>query len=56
MGLAASFGVAALTWLVSVAAADLMRRRGYRGPAESLLRRLVGPVRPGSDKSLSPTR
>jgi uncharacterized membrane protein YeiB len=56
MGLAASFGVAALTWLVSVAAADLMRRRGHRGPAESLLRRLVGPVRPGSDKSLSPTR
>ena len=47
-GLAGSLGVAALTWLVSVLAADLMRRRGYRGPAEKLLRRLVGPVRPRS--------
>lgn len=63
MGLAASLGVAALTWLVSVPAADLMRRRGYRGPAEKLLRRLVGPVRPrsrsgarsGAKKDLSPT-
>lgn len=47
-GLAASLGVAALTWLVSLVAADLMRRRGHRGPAERLLRRLVGPVRPGA--------
>ena len=45
MGLAAALGVAALTWLVSVVCADLMRRRGHRGPAENLLRRLVGPVR-----------
>jgi uncharacterized membrane protein YeiB len=44
MGLTASLGVAALTWLVSILAAELMRRRGYRGPAENLLRRLVGPV------------
>ncbi|WP_017579902.1 DUF418 domain-containing protein [Nocardiopsis valliformis] len=46
MGLAASLGVAALTWLVSVLAAETMRRRGYRGPAENLLRRLVGPAYP----------
>lgn len=58
-GLAGSFVVATLTWLVSVAAAELMRRRGHRGPAETLLRRLVGPVRPkagsASGKDPSPT-
>jgi uncharacterized protein len=32
---------AAAVWLVSVAAAEAMRRSGYRGPAETLLRRLV---------------
>lgn len=53
MGLAGAFGVATATWLVSVLAADLMRRGGYRGPAESLLRRLVGPVRPRSRTSAS---
>ncbi|MFE9245901.1 DUF418 domain-containing protein [Nocardiopsis sp. NPDC006938] len=47
-GLTAALGVAALTWMVSLVAADLMRRRGYRGPAERLLRRLVGPPSPGS--------
>lgn len=41
LGLAGSFGVAAAIWLASVAAADLMRRAGYRGPAENLLRRLT---------------
>jgi uncharacterized membrane protein YeiB len=40
LGLAGAFGVAAATWLASLAAADLMRRAGYRGPAENLLRRL----------------
>ncbi|MCD0443446.1 DUF418 domain-containing protein [Glycomyces sp. A-F 0318] len=32
---------AAAVWLVSVAGAELMRRKGLRGPAETLLRRLV---------------
>ena len=41
------------TWLVAVLAADLRRRGGYRGPAASLLRRLVGPVRPRSRTSAS---
>ena len=53
MGLAGAFGAAAATWTVSVLAADLMRRGGYRGPAENLLRRLVGPVRPRSGTSAS---
>ncbi|MEU6860807.1 DUF418 domain-containing protein [Glycomyces sp. NPDC046736] len=35
-------GVCAVAvWLVTVAASDLMRRLGYRGPAETLLRRLT---------------
>lgn len=55
MGLAASLGVATLTWLVSVATAELMRRRGYRGPAEKLLRRLVGPVRSRSGAKRTPS-
>lgn len=46
VGPAACLGAAALTWLVSVLAAEAIRRRGYRGPAENLLRRLLGPVRP----------
>ncbi|WDZ92658.1 DUF418 domain-containing protein [Nocardiopsis sp. HUAS JQ3] len=41
LGLAGAFGVAAATWLASLAAADLMRRAGRRGPAEGLLRRLT---------------
>ncbi|WP_394296941.1 DUF418 domain-containing protein [Nocardiopsis chromatogenes] len=41
VGLAGAFGVAAAVWLVSLAAADLMRRAGRRGPAEVLLRRLA---------------
>ncbi|RKS07172.1 putative membrane protein YeiB [Nocardiopsis sp. Huas11] len=41
VGLAGSFGVAALVWLGSLVAADLMERRGHRGPAETLLRRLT---------------
>ncbi|SDD60973.1 DUF418 domain-containing protein [Glycomyces harbinensis] len=32
---------AVLVWLASVVGAELMRRGGYRGPAETLLRRLV---------------
>ncbi|WP_342748543.1 DUF418 domain-containing protein [Nonomuraea indica] len=41
LGLAGATGVAAATWLVSLAIADLMRRTGHRGPAEVLLRRLA---------------
>ncbi|MGW7480821.1 DUF418 domain-containing protein [Nonomuraea muscovyensis] len=41
LGLAGATGVAAATWVVSVALAELMRRAGYRGPAEILLRRLA---------------
>ncbi|MCP3016865.1 DUF418 domain-containing protein [Nocardiopsis dassonvillei] len=41
LGLAGAFGAAAATWLASLAAAELMRRAGYRGPAENLLRRLT---------------
>jgi uncharacterized membrane protein YeiB len=37
----AAAGSALAVWLISVAAADLMRRHGYRGPAELLLRRLT---------------
>ncbi|MFI5843269.1 DUF418 domain-containing protein [Catenuloplanes sp. NPDC051500] len=32
--------VAAATWLSTVLAADLMRRRGLRGPFETLVRRV----------------
>lgn len=41
LGLAAVCGVAVLTWLATVLAADQLRRRGRRGPAEILLRRLT---------------
>jgi uncharacterized membrane protein YeiB len=41
LGLAGATGVAAATWVVSVALAEFMRRAGYRGPAEILLRRLA---------------
>ncbi|MFI6814530.1 DUF418 domain-containing protein [Nonomuraea sp. NPDC050328] len=40
LGTAGALGVAAVTWLVSLALAEAMRRAGYRGPAEVLLRRL----------------
>lgn len=39
-------GIAVATWLTTVVLADLMRRRGARGPAEAALRRLTyGPYR-----------
>lgn len=41
MGSAAVCGVAVLIWLVSIGLAELLRRMGYRGPAEALLRRLA---------------
>jgi uncharacterized membrane protein YeiB len=41
LGLAGATGVAAVTWLLSLVIADLMRRVGHRGPAEILLRRLA---------------
>ncbi len=45
LGATISTGVVALlalgTWLVSVALADLLRRAGWRGPAEIVLRRLT---------------
>jgi len=40
VGLTGATLIAAAVWLVSVVMADLMRRAGYRGPAETLLRRL----------------
>jgi uncharacterized membrane protein YeiB len=39
-GLAGSFAVGIGIWLVSLALAEWMRRLGYRGPFETLLRRL----------------
>lgn len=42
LGSAGAAAVAVVVWGSTVAAAELMRRRGIRGPAESLLRRLVG--------------
>ncbi|MFI6291524.1 DUF418 domain-containing protein [Nonomuraea sp. NPDC050790] len=41
LGSAATAGLALATWAATVVAADLMRRAGHRGPAETLLRRLV---------------
>ncbi|MFI0350888.1 DUF418 domain-containing protein [Actinomadura sp. 9N407] len=41
VGTAAMAAVAVLTWLATVAAADLAARTGRRGPAEVLLRRLA---------------
>ncbi|PRX92131.1 DUF418 domain-containing protein [Allonocardiopsis opalescens] len=41
MGIAATYGIAIATWLLSVALADWMRRTGNRGPTESILRRLT---------------
>ncbi|MGW0484805.1 DUF418 domain-containing protein [Nonomuraea sp. NPDC003214] len=41
LGLAGASGVAVATWVASIAAAELMRRAGHRGPAEILLRRLA---------------
>lgn len=40
-GLAGAAALAVLTWALTVLFADLMRRRGYRGPAEVVLRRLT---------------
>jgi uncharacterized membrane protein YeiB len=41
LGSAAVAGIAVLTWAATVAAAVLLERRGARGPAEVLLRRLT---------------
>ncbi|MET7419092.1 DUF418 domain-containing protein [Dactylosporangium sp. NPDC005555] len=41
LGAAAVAGTAVLTWAATVAAAVLLERRGMRGPAEVLLRRLT---------------
>lgn len=41
MGIAGAYGVAIAIFVVSVLLADWMRRVGYRGPAEILLRRLT---------------
>ncbi|ACZ83095.1 DUF418 domain-containing protein [Streptosporangium roseum] len=40
MSFAATFGIAIGLWVASVLLAEWMRRAGYRGPAEVLLRRL----------------
>ncbi|MGI5189437.1 DUF418 domain-containing protein [Promicromonospora sp. CA-289599] len=42
-GLAGATVIAIATWVVSVIVAELMRRAGYRGPAEIMLRRLSYP-------------
>jgi uncharacterized protein len=41
LGVAAAAAVGLGVWLVTVVAADLLRRAGRPGPAEALLRRLV---------------
>ncbi|MBR8743737.1 DUF418 domain-containing protein [Nocardiopsis sp. MG754419] len=41
LGAAAAAGVAIATWVVTVVIADVMERRGRRGPAEALLRHLT---------------
>ncbi|WP_066366602.1 DUF418 domain-containing protein [Herbidospora mongoliensis] len=41
LGGAATIALATATWVATVAAAEVMRRRGMRGPAETLLRRLT---------------
>jgi uncharacterized membrane protein YeiB len=41
LGIAQTALLAIATWAVIVVAAEAMRRRGYRGPAEVLLRRLT---------------
>jgi len=40
-GIAEIAVLAGVTWVLTVLLADLMRRSGYRGPAEVLLRRLT---------------
>ncbi|GAB3411303.1 DUF418 domain-containing protein [Flindersiella endophytica] len=41
IGVALTAVVAVCTWLLTVGLAELMRRRGLRGPFEVLLRRLT---------------
>jgi uncharacterized protein len=41
LGVASTAGLALGTWLATVGMAELMRRKGYRGPAEALLRGLT---------------
>jgi uncharacterized protein len=41
LGVTATAGLAIATWLATVGLAELMRRKGHRGPAEVLLRRLT---------------
>ena len=41
LGTAAAYGIAVAVWLVSIGIAVLLDRRGARGPAEMLLRRLT---------------
>jgi uncharacterized membrane protein YeiB len=36
-----AFGAAVLVWTISVIAAYQMKKHSYRGPAETLLRKLV---------------
>ncbi len=47
LGAAAVAGIAALTWAATVVVAVLLERRGLRGPAEVLLRRLTYRQKPG---------
>lgn len=43
VGLAGATAVAVASWVLSLVLAHLMRRSGYRGPAETLLRKLTYP-------------
>jgi len=48
LGLIEIAALATVTWLLTVLLADVMSRRGYRGPAETLLRQLTYGV-PGAE-------
>lgn len=47
LGTLASYAVASAAWLATLAFAVVLQRRGLRGPAEALLRRLTYRVGPG---------
>ena len=49
LGLIEIAALATVTWLLTVLLADVMSRRGYRGPAETLLRQLTYGV-PGAER------
>lgn len=54
LGAAAAAGVAVATWVVTVVIADVLRRTGRRGPAETLLRHLTYRPGPGHPRPALP--